>query len=399
MARKRVVLGVTGGIASYKSVWLARQLTESGMEVDVVMTSAAQEFVGGITFEAVTGRSVYTEIFGIGNALDHIRLGREADAILIAPATADFIARAAQGQANDLLSAILLAATCPVVLAPAMNDKMWAHPQTGINVAHLIDKLGYYVIPPDTGPLAVGEGIGPGRLPEPEMIRAHLGRAMEPPGPLNGRHVVVSAGATREKIDPVRFISNHSSGKTGAAIAAAAWRRGAEVTVIAGHTDVPMPFSARVIRVESTIDMQRAVQEVLPSADVLVMAAAPADFAPADVADKKIKKKGQGMSLDMVENPDILKTTVSARKKGSIMVGFALETDTPIDFAKDKLRDKELDLIVANQAGLVDSGFGSDTNRVSFIDRSGRQVGLPLMSKGDVAEELLTRIEDLISGR
>jgi phosphopantothenoylcysteine decarboxylase/phosphopantothenate--cysteine ligase len=395
---KRVVLGVTGGIASYKAVWLARMLTESGADVDVVMTHGAQEFVGAITFEAVTGRRVYTEIFGAGNALDHIRLAREADAVLVAPATADFLARSAHGHANDLLTAILLAAVCPVVIAPAMNDRMWAHPQTQLNVAHLRE-LGYTVIDPDVGPLAVGEGVGPGRLPEPATILAHLTRILAPESALRGKHVVVTAGATREPIDPVRFISNHSSGKMGIAIAEAAWRRGADVTVIVGHIEVPLPPGVKSVSATTTANMQQAVLDLLPIADVLIMAAAPADFAVKDVAAQKIKKSGQPLSLDLKETPDILKSTAHARRPDTLVIGFALETQTVTEFARKKLEEKQLDLIVANQAGVADAGFGVDTNRVTFIGRRGQTTELPLMSKADVAERLMERVEEMLHGR
>ncbi len=400
LLHKRVVLGVTGGIASYKSVWLARLLTEAGAEVDVVMTVGASEFVGAITFEAVTGRRVYTEIFGSGHALDHIKLARDADVILVAPATADFLARAVHGLANDLLTAMLLAATCPVVLAPAMNDRMWAHPQTQRNVAHARE-IGYTVIDPDTGPLAVGEGHGPGRLPEPSIIIEHMLRRMaSKDGPLYGKRVVVTAGATRESIDPVRFISNHSSGKMGVAIATAAWRRGADVTLIAGHVDVAIPVILQTVRVSSTSDMQHAVANSLPNADALIMAAAPADYAPANVATQKIKKTDKArMALDLMETPDILKSTLANRQPNTIVVGFALETQNVSEFAQKKLHDKHLDLIVANQAGVEGSGFGTDTNIVTFIDKSGTITELPLMSKQDVAERLIDRVEELSHGR
>src|SRR5689334_12167098 len=239
-ANRRVLLGVSGGIASYKSAWLARLLTKAGASVDVVMTPAATEFVGAITFEALTGRSVHTGLFDPGRALEHIKLAREATAIVVAPATADFLARAATGQANDLLSACLLAATCPVMLVPAMNDHMWAHPQTQKNVDHLRG-LGYRIIDPDEGMLAAGEGSGPGRMPEPESIFAHVGRVLETASELTNKRVLVTAGPTREAIDPVRFISNHSSGKMGVALAESAWRRGARVDLVAGPLAVPMP--------------------------------------------------------------------------------------------------------------------------------------------------------------
>ncbi|MDQ3674377.1 MAG: bifunctional phosphopantothenoylcysteine decarboxylase/phosphopantothenate--cysteine ligase CoaBC, partial [Gemmatimonadota bacterium] len=257
-------------------MWLARLLTQAGAEVDVVMTRSAKEFVGTITFEAVTGREVHSEIFGAGNALDHISLARSADVIVVAPATADFIGRAAHGLADDLLSACLLAARAKVLLVPAMNDRMWSHVQTARNVEQA-RSIGYQVMEPSEGPLAVGEGSGPGRMPEPEEIMSHVARLLESAAPLKGKNVLVTAGATREAIDPVRFISNHSSGKMGIAIARAAWRRGADVTLIAGHIDVPLPAELTSIRVDSVGEMADAVARALPAADVLFMAAAPAD--------------------------------------------------------------------------------------------------------------------------
>jgi phosphopantothenoylcysteine decarboxylase / phosphopantothenate---cysteine ligase len=389
---------VTGGIASYKSVWLARLLTQRGAEVDVVMTRGAREFIGSITFEAVTGRRVYTEIFGEGNALDHIRLAREANGILVAPATADFLARATHGHADDLPSAILLAATCPVLLTPAMNDRMWAHEQTQRNVAHARE-IGYTVLDPDTGPLAVGEGSGPGRLPEPEVILAHFGRLIESDPSFREKHIVVTAGATREAIDPVRFLSNHSSGKMGVAIAAAAWRRGARVTLIAGHLDVPAPIGVETQWVESGAEMQHAVRSALADADALVMAAAPADFHVAEVATHKLKKTVGAPRLDLVNTPDILISTIPDRHPGTIVVGFALETDDLVKYARAKLRDKQLDLVVANRAGEPGEGFGGDTNRVTFVSKDGAAEELPLMSKDDVADQLLDRIGALILER
>src|SRR5689334_775914 len=288
--QRRILLGVSGGIASYKSAYLARLLTKAGASVDVVMTRAATEFVGAVTFEALTGRPVHTGLFDPGRALDHIHLARAADAVVVAPATADLMARAATGQADDLLTACLLATDAPVLLVPAMNDRMWAHAQTQANAAHL-RQLGYRLIDPDDGALAAGEGSGPGRMPEPETIFAHVGRLLETrDAPLVGRRVLVTAGPTREAIDPVRFLSNHSSGRMGAAIAAAAWRRGAEVTLVAGPLAVAMPVGVRHVPVESTAEMQTAVERELSRSDVLIMAAAPADYRPAEVSTSKLKK-------------------------------------------------------------------------------------------------------------
>lgn len=397
---RRILLGITGGIASYKSVMLARLLTQAGAEVDVVMTRGALEFVGAITFEAVTGRRTYSEIFGPGNALDHIRLAREADVFVVAPATADFMARIAHGHADDLLSACLLANTSPVLLVPAMNDRMWANAQTKLNVAHLRE-LGYNVIDPDEGPLAVGEGAGPGRMPEPESIVAHLARMLETRDGLRQLNVVVTAGSTREAIDPVRFISNHSSGRMGVAIADAARRRGATVTLISGHLEVPPPRDVRNVAAVSAEDMRKAVATELPGADVLIMAAAPADFRPARIAPQKIKK-GKGTTAPTIElapTDDILQSTVDARKKGAVIVGFALETEDVLRQGREKLENKKLDLIVANSAVEEGAGFGVDTNRVTIISRNGEPEEIPLMQKTELADIILDRVENLLNGR
>ncbi|HMH85023.1 MAG TPA: bifunctional phosphopantothenoylcysteine decarboxylase/phosphopantothenate--cysteine ligase CoaBC [Gemmatimonadaceae bacterium] len=393
-----MLLGVTGGIASYKSVWLARLLTQAGAGVDVVMTRGAREFVGPITFEAVTGRPVYTEIFGPGHALDHIRLVREANVIVVAPATADFVARAAHGLADDLLTACLLAAQTKVLLVPAMNDRMWSHAQTKRNVAHA-RSLGYEILEPAEGPLAVGEGSGPGRMPEPDEIMSHVGRLLEGKSSLKGKKVIVTAGATREPIDPVRFISNHSSGKMGVALARAAWRRGAEVTLIAGHVDIPLPVEIPTLNVETVQEMSRSVAQNLPTADVLIMAAAPADFRPATEAPEKIKKGRAAPKIVLEPTEDILQSTIPKRKKKSVIVGFALETSDGVKNAKEKLKAKDLDLVILNNAKEPGAGFGVDTNRVTVITRNGKEEELDLMSKTDLAEILLDRVERELSGR
>ncbi len=363
------------------------------------MTRAAREFVGAVTFEALTGRAVHTELFAEGRALDHIALARAAHAIVVAPATADFLARAAQGRADDLLAACLLAADAPVLLVPAMNDRMWVHRQTTQNVAHLRE-LGYVVLDPDVGPLAAGEGSGPGRMPEPETILAHVGRLLDGDGVLRGRRVVVTAGATREAIDPVRFLSNRSSGKMGVAVAAAAWRRGADVTLIAGAMSVAPPVGVRVVDVETTDAMRGAVAAHLASADVLVMAAAPADFRPADVASRKIKKSSAPTSLALVPTDDILLTTRDQRPPGVIVVGFALETEAALVGGREKRAQKGLDVVVVNDATEPGAGFGVDTNRVSLLVRGREEPDvLPLLSKAEVADAILDRVEGLMRGR
>jgi phosphopantothenoylcysteine decarboxylase/phosphopantothenate--cysteine ligase len=379
-------------------VWLARLLTQAGAQVDVVMTRGAREFVGPITFEAVTGRPVYTEIFGPGHALDHIRLAREANVIVVAPATADFVGRAAHGLADDLLTACLLAAQSKVLLVPAMNDRMWSHAQTKRNVAHA-RSLGYEILEPPEGPLAVGEGSGPGRMPEPDEIMSHVGRLLEGKSSLKGKKVIVTAGATREPIDPVRFISNHSSGKMGVALARAAWRRGAEVTLIAGHVDIPLPAEIPTLNVDTVQEMSRSVAQNLPAADVLIMAAAPADFRPASEASEKIKKGRAAPKIVLEPTEDILQSTIPKRKKKSIIVGFALETSDGVKNAREKLKAKNLDLVILNDAKEPGAGFGVDTNRVTVITRKGKEEQLDLMSKTDLAEILLDRVERELSGR
>ena len=397
--RRRVLLGVTGGIASYKSAWLARLLGKAGAEVDVVLTAAAAEFIGRVTFEALTGRAVHSGLFDPGRALDHIKLAREADAVVIAPATADFIARAATGQAGDLLGAILLATKAPVLIVPAMNDAMWAHRQTAENVRHLTEKLGYRVLPPEEGLLAAGEGSGPGRMPEPETIFAHVGRLLESDSLLRGKRVVVTAGPTREAIDPVRYISNRSSGKMGVAIAAAAWRRGADVVLIAGPLSVPPPVGVMLREVETTEEMAAAVAAELPAAAALIMAAAPADFRAATAATSKIKKKSAPSSIELAPTPDILASTRGARAKNAVVVGFALETDEPLRGGREKLKAKALDMVVVNDARETGAGFGVDTNRVTLLGPTGQEEALPLLSKDAVADEILDRVERLLRER
>jgi len=396
---RRVLLGVTGGIAAYKSATLARELTLAGAEVDVVLTRSAREFVGAVTFEALTGRPVHEQLVAAGHALDHIRLPRSAHVIVVAPATADFIARAAAGRADDLLAASLLAAgDVPVLIVPSMNDRMWAHPQVRQNVQRLRE-IGYHVLDPGTGALASREeGSGPGRMPEPAAIRAHIARLLEPASPLTGRHVVVSAGPTREALDPVRYLSNHSSGKMGVALAAAAWRRGATVTLVAGPLSVEPPVGPTLVAVESAEQMAVAVRFALTTADALIMAAAPADFRMDAVATQKIKKGADAPVLSLSFAPDILQSTRDARRPGCVVVGFALETERLEEGAKAKLARKDLDLIVANRVQ-VGSGFGTDTNQVTLFSRDGTREELPLLGKGEVADAILDRVVGFLDGR
>lgn len=376
---------------------LARLLAQDGAEVDVVMTRGAQQFVGAVTFEGVTGRRVHADLFESGQALAHIRLAREACAIVVAPASADFLARAAHGNADDLLSAMLLAARCPVLIVPAMNDRMWSHPQTVLNTAHLRE-IGYGVMEPAVGPLAFDEGAGRGRMPEPEAIAACVERLLRAGSVLAGKRVLVTVGSTREAIDPVRFISNHSTGKMGVAIARAAWARGADVTLVAGAIEVAIPYGVHAVHVVNATDMAQAVGAAIGDTDVLIMAAAPADFRPSTVTESKIKKSHAPDAIGLIATTDILASTIPKRPAHMIAVGFALETESMVDNARAKLVAKQLDLIVANRAAVEGEGFGADTNRVTFISATADEV-LPLAPKDDVAELLLDRIELLVNGR
>lgn len=394
---RRILLGVTGGIASYKSAWLARLLAQAGAQVDVVLTRSAREFIGSVTFEALTGRPVHTTLIGDGHALDHIRLAKQAELVIVAPATADFLARAAHGHADELLSACLLATEAPVLLVPAMNDRMWANPQVQANCTALRAR-GKVLLDPGVGPLASpDEGAGQGRMQEPETIVAHAARLLETRGKLHGKRIVVTAGPTREPLDPVRYLSNHSTGKMGAALASAAWRRGAEVVVIHGPMTARLPEGGIcTTAVETTQQMADAVRAEIGGADVLIMAAAPADFRPASVATTKIKKQGAPAPIVLEENPDILASTRDARKPGMIAVGFALETDDLLANAASKIGRKGLDLIVANDAREAGAGFGYDTNRVTMLGKDGAQETTALLPKAQIADLILDRIEAML---
>jgi phosphopantothenoylcysteine decarboxylase/phosphopantothenate--cysteine ligase len=393
---RRVVLGVTGGIAAYKAVTAARELTLAGAEVDVVLSAGALEFVRPMSFEALTGRPVHTSLYPQGDPNLHIRLARDAHAVVVAPATANFLARAAAGMADDLLTAVLLATEAAVVLCPAMNDRMFAHPATVENLRRLAG-FGYHVAGPAVGPLAWGEGEGPGRMIEPEEIVARAGRALEGSTPLSGRRVLVTAGGTREPIDPVRYIGNRSSGRMGYEIAAAAWRRGAEVTLVSGPSALPVPAGVELRRVETAEEMRAAVEDALPEADALVMAAAVADFRPADPAGQKLKKEASGVpEIRLEATADVLRATRHARRAGSVVVGFALETADAVENGRRKLEGKGLDLLVVNDATEPGAGFEVETNRVVLLRPDAPDEPLPLMSKAEVADHILDRVEFLL---
>ncbi len=401
---RHVVLGVSGGIACYKSCLLARRLTEAGARVDVVLTQAAAEFVRPLTFEALTGRPVVRSLWEPGAALAHIRLGREPDLILVAPATAQLIARAAQGLADDVLTALLLARTAPVLLAPAMNDEMFANVQTQANLAVLRER-GFAVVGPEIGALAEGPSERPGRMSEPETILTHAARllavtaalhgtgAHARTGALAGRRVIVTAGPTREAIDPVRVITNRSSGRMGYRLAEAAWERGADVVLISGPSGLPVPGGVALRRVESTAELEAAVLAELPTADVLIMAAAPADYRPKVAHAEKTARAAGALSIDLEPTPDVLLATRYARKRGAVIVGFALETGDAEAKGRAKLTRKDLDLIVINDALEAGAGFDVDTNRVTIVDREGGREALPLLSKRAVADAICERVE------
>jgi len=390
-AGRHVVLGVSGGIASYKSCILARRLTEAGAEVDVVLTKGAGEFVGPATFEALTGRPVLGSLWERGRALAHIRLSQDSDLILVAPATAHLIARVAQGLADDVLTTLLLARTAPLLLAPAMNDEMFARAETQANLQTLRSR-GVALVGPDIGALAEGPSQRPGRMSEPETIMAHAARLIRG-GKLSGRRVIVTAGPTRESIDPVRVVTNRSSGRMGFRLAEAAWERGADVLLISGPVALQDPAGVRVQRVETTLEMEQAVRAELPGADVLIMAAAPADFRPASPSEGKRPRVDGALAIPMEPTGDVLDGTRGERKPGSMMVGFALETGDALAKGLAKLERKGLDLIVVNDALDPGAGFEKDTNRVALLGRDGTREILPLQSKRQVAEAILDRVE------
>jgi phosphopantothenoylcysteine decarboxylase/phosphopantothenate--cysteine ligase len=389
---RHVVLGVTGGIAAYKSVHLARELTVRGAKVDVVLSHGATQFIGAATFEAVTRRPVRTSLWEPGTALEHIALGSQADLIIVAPATAHVIARAAIGMADDFLTAMLLATTGPILLAPAMNDEMYAAASTQSNLAILRER-GWHTVGPEIGALAEGPSDRPGRMSEPEHILAHGERVLAGDGPLCGSKVLVTAGPTREAIDPVRVVTNRSSGKMGFRIAAAAWRRGAEVILVSGPTTEIPPYGVTVLHVETTAEMAEAVRTHLPSSDVLIMAAAPADYRPTTTRSAKLPRSEGGFTLAFESTDDILLGTLDKRHARLTTVGFALETGDALTKGKSKLQRKQLDMIVINDALEPGAGFEVDTNAVTILDVQGVETKVSLRDKRLVAEAILDAIE------
>ncbi|MBU4240491.1 MAG: bifunctional phosphopantothenoylcysteine decarboxylase/phosphopantothenate--cysteine ligase CoaBC [Actinobacteria bacterium] len=387
---KNIILGVTGGIAAYKAVELARLMVKHGADVKVIMTDAGRQFVTPLTFRTVTGNPVATSLWSDPlSPLPHISLSEEADLIVVAPATANTIARSASGVADDLLSTTLLAARGRVVFAPAMNTRMYSHPATAQNLARLRE-AGAVVVEPGEGELACGdEGVG--RMAEPVDIMKVLEREITRVADLGGRAITVTAGPTREYIDPVRFLSNPSTGLMGYTIAERAARRGAEVSLISGPVSLPRPAGVRVIPVVSAAQMKKAVMESLNGTDALIMAAAVADYRPAVVAERKIKKKGGVPELRLEPTEDIL-VAVSEEKGDCVVVGFAAETDNVVENARGKLVAKDMDMVVANKVDEADSGFAARTNMAAVIVPETGDVELSMMSKVELADLLLDRV-------
>ena len=371
MQAKRILLGVTGGIAAYKSAELVRRLRERGAEVQVVMTAAAREFVGALTFQALSGRPVRTDLWDSAAeaAMGHIELARWAEAVLVAPATADFLARLAEGRADDLLATLCLATTAPIAVAPAMNRMMWANAATVANVERLRQR-GIRVFGPAHGEQACGE-VGEGRMLESPELADRLCDLLPSAGPLSGRRVLITAGPTRERIDPVRFISNRSSGKMGFAVAQAAREAGADVVLISGPVALPTPPGVRRVDVESAEAMLAAVQGEVEAADIFISTAAVADYRPAHPSGQKIKKTSERLTLEMERTTDVL-ASVAARAKRPFVVGFAAETESVEQNARAKLLKKNLDMIAANEVSHT-KGFDSEDNHLIVLSRNARQ--------------------------
>jgi phosphopantothenoylcysteine decarboxylase/phosphopantothenate--cysteine ligase len=385
----RLILGIGGGIAAYKSAELARLLMQQGHEVQAVMTEAAQEFVRPLTFAALTGRKVLTDLFAIEHAIEHISVAQENDLLAIAPATADLLAKMAHGLAGDFLTTLYLAFTGPVVLAPAMNVNMWQHPATQANLDTL-RRRGHRIVEPDSGYLACGM-TGPGRLAGPEIIAAAIQNELPRRHDLDGEHVLLTAGPTQEPLDPVRYITNRSSGKMGYALAEAAAARGAHVVLISGPVHLPPPRGVELIAVRTAAEMRQQVMANLAPAGIVIKAAAVADFHLSKVPDQKVKKTAARISLEMDPTPDILAEV--GRKKGDrLLIGFAAETQNLVEEARRKLESKNCDMVVANLVGGAEGGFESDENEVTLVTRTGETIPLPRASKREIADRVFDQV-------
>jgi phosphopantothenoylcysteine decarboxylase/phosphopantothenate--cysteine ligase len=401
LAGRHVLVAVSGGIAAYKSPELVRRLRDLGAIVRVVMTKGAQAFITPLTMQAVSGHPTHHDLLdpAAEAAMGHIELAKWADVIIVAPASANTLARLAHGFADDLLSTLCLATTAPIMLAPAMNQQMWSAPAVQANL-QLLEQRGFHLIEPDSGAQACGD-VGAGRMPEPLALRDAVVELLAPSdAPLRGQHLVITAGPTREPIDPVRYLSNHSSGKMGYALAAQAKRLGAEVTLVSGPTQLTPPAGVRTLQVESAAEMLAAVESVIASADVFIGCAAVADYRLAEVAPQKLKKQHENMQLELVRNPDIL-ATVAARQNPPLCVGFAAETQAVAHYAADKLKRKKLSMIAANDVSDSSIGFNSDSNAMTLFwqDTNGtlQQRALERASKAQIAEQILRQLTVLQS--
>ena len=392
---KHIVLGVTGSIAAYKIASLASMLKKKKADVTVIMTKNATNFINPITFEELTGNKCLVDTFdrNFQHSVEHVSLARQTDVFLVTPASANVIAKAAHGIADDMLTTTLLACECPKIFAPAMNTRMYRNPVTQDNMK-LLSHYHMEVIPPATGYLACGD-TGEGKMPEPELLLEYIIKALTPKD-MQGLKVLVTAGPTMEKIDPVRFISNHSTGKMGYAIARAAMLRGADVTLVTGKTGLMPPVNINTVNILSAADMAKAVKSRADGQNIIIKAAAVADYRPKHTADEKIKKKDDDMSIELERTEDILGFLGAHKKEGQFLCGFSMETENMEENSRRKLQKKNLDLIVANNLKEAGAGFGTDTNVVTLISKEA-SIQLPIMSKEEVAERLLSHILDTMN--
>lgn len=391
---KKILIGITGSIAAYKSIYLVRQLVKTGAEVKVVITPSAKDFVSSLTLSTLSRNPVLVDLFDKDSWANHVMLGRWADVMVIAPLSCNTLAKMANGQCDNLLLATYLSATCPVVVAPAMDEDMWQHSATKANLAKL-ESFGNKIIPVEKGDLASGL-YGEGRMAEPEQIINLIIANFFLTSPLKGKKIIVTAGPTYEPIDPVRFIGNHSSGKMGISIAKELYRRGAEVTLIMGPSQVDLSVHGiSLVRVKTAAEMYKVCNDAFDTTDIAVMAAAVADYTPIKPAKEKIKKKEENILLELTKTIDILKSLGEKKKAGQVLVGFALETKNEKQYAIEKLQKKNADMIILNSLNDLGSGFGYDTNKITIFDKSGKEFSFETKSKTEVAKDIVDTIISL----
>ena len=385
---RKILLGITGSIAAYKAIYLVRLLIKAGAEVKVILTPSAKDFVSSLTLSTLSRNPVLTELFDEQSWSNHVMLGRWADVMIVAPLSCNTLAKMANGQCDNLLLATYLSATCPVVVAPAMDEDMWYHPSTKSNLLRL-ESYGNKVIPVEKGDLASGL-VGDGRMAEPEMILKYISDNFFLTLPLKGKKAFVTAGPTYEPIDPVRFIGNNSSGKMGVAIAQELYKRGADVTLIMGPSQLELSFKGiNLIKVKTAAEMFAACNTIFAETDIAIMAAAVADYTPVTVAEEKIKKKENNLTLELTKTKDILKSLGEKKKKGQIIVGFALETNNEKENALEKLKRKNADILVLNSLNDAGAGFGYDTNKVTIFGKEGKEFNFSTKSKTEVAKDIV----------